>query len=118
MIVVQDVGGLGTYLRPIGGNPILDSLDGEVRAPLQAILHETWTAQERARFGIYLVEPFEAPVGKMVIGEPIYRKEGDTVIETYVVANKPEPQDYVTMDQLVAKITTLETRIAQLEAKP
>lgn len=117
MIVVQDVGGLGTLIQRINGNPTLDSLDGEVRAPLEVILHETWFPEDRAKFGIYLVEQFEVPVGKMAIGEPIYRRDGDVVTETYVVVDKPEPQPYVTLEMQEAKIIELEARIAALEAR-
>lgn len=49
-------------IRKVGGvyraaqNGAIDSLDGERRAPLQTILHESWTAEERAEFGIYVLE--------------------------------------------------------------
>ena len=121
MIVVQDVGGVGTFFQRIDGNPIIERLDGEVRAPLQVILHETWTKYERAMFGIYLVEPFEVPVGKVAIGSPIYVKDelDDVVRETFVIVDKPEqekePYDPFMIMQL--RIEALEARIATLEAK-
>lgn len=40
----------------LNGNPTLTSLDGEIRAPLRTILHESWTEQDRAAFGIYMVD--------------------------------------------------------------
>lgn len=43
-------------LTHIVGNPTLTSLDGEIRAPLQTVLHESWTDQDRAAFGVHLVE--------------------------------------------------------------
>jgi hypothetical protein len=46
----------GETYRLASGNPTLDSLDGETRAPLQTILHESWTAEDRAAFGVYSVD--------------------------------------------------------------
>ncbi len=60
--------------EPIGGNPTLTSLDGEVRAPLQTILHHSWTAEDRARFGIFVVDFLEVPEGKVAVGMPRYER--------------------------------------------
>lgn len=54
------------YSRLIG-NPTLTSLDGESRAPLRTILHESWTAQDRAAFGVYMVDT-TPPEGKQWTG--------------------------------------------------
>lgn len=37
------------------GNGVYLSLDGQTQASLGTILHESWTQQERAAFGIYLI---------------------------------------------------------------
>ncbi|MFA5630348.1 MAG: hypothetical protein WC997_02450 [Porticoccaceae bacterium] len=42
--------------RQIGGNPTMTSLDGELRAPLRVILASSWTAEDRAAFGVYQVD--------------------------------------------------------------
>jgi len=52
---------------PLRGNPTLDSLDGERRAPLEAILSDSWTDAERAAFGVYLVD-VTAPEGQRWTG--------------------------------------------------
>ena len=56
----------GAYER-IGGNPTLTRLDGEERAPLQTLLHESWTDEQRAAFGIYKAQPFSVPSGKRIV---------------------------------------------------
>lgn len=63
--------------EPVAGNPTLTSLDGEIRAPLAVVLHESWTAEERAKFGVYLVEPMEIPAGKVPVGMPRYERDRD-----------------------------------------
>ena len=40
---------------PLQGNPALVSLDGERRAPLRVLLSPSWTAEQRAEFGVYLL---------------------------------------------------------------
>lgn len=49
------------------GNPTLDSLDGETRAPLRTILHDSWTPEQRAAFGVYMVDT-SPPEGKVWTG--------------------------------------------------
>jgi hypothetical protein len=68
----------GVFAR-IGGNPTLTSLDGEVRAPLATILHASWSDADRAKFGIFLATPFNAPAGKVTVGRPHYERNGDAV---------------------------------------
>lgn len=50
------------------GNPTLDSRDGERRAPLATILADSWTDEERAGFGVYLVDE-TPPAGHRWTGE-------------------------------------------------
>lgn len=52
MIPVHDLDGW----RQVAGNPTLTSLDGERRATLRTILHESWADEERAAFGVYMVD--------------------------------------------------------------
>lgn len=42
----------------ISGNPTLKSLDGTRKARLAVIMHESWTDEERAEFGIYREQEF------------------------------------------------------------
>lgn len=66
--------------EPIGGNPILNSLDGEERAPLAVVMHHSWTPADRARFGVYVVEPMAIPAGKVAVGMPRYERDGAGVV--------------------------------------
>jgi len=56
----------GDFTRLIG-NPTLTSLDGETRAPLRTILADSWTEQDRAAFGVFLVDT-APPEGKRWTG--------------------------------------------------
>lgn len=64
------------------------SLDGQRRAPLDVILHESWTADERAAFGIYLVRPAAVPPGKVVTAVR-YARTGNEVIQLLDLADAP-----------------------------
>lgn len=46
----------GETIERLIGNPTLTSLDGTRRAPLRTILHESWSDQQRAAFGVFLVD--------------------------------------------------------------
>jgi len=52
----------------VGGNPTLTSLDGQLRAPLQTIMADSWTAEDRAAFGVYRVD-VNPPLGKLWAGQ-------------------------------------------------
>jgi hypothetical protein len=43
-------------LEPIYGNPVLESKDGTTRATLETVLAPSWTAEDRAAYGIYVIE--------------------------------------------------------------
>ncbi len=74
----------------VGSKEILDSLDGEIRAPIRTILAASWTAADRLRFGVHLVEPFVVPEGKRRTGDPVYARDRDgKVIETFAVVDIP-----------------------------
>lgn len=96
------------------GNPVIDSLDGQVLAPLQVVLSESWTDQERAKFGVYPVVPFIEPNGYSKVGSPIYSRINGIVRETYAVEKVPEPQPnrdvFAELDALKARLDTLETK--------
>lgn len=58
----------------------LTSLDGERRAPPSVILHESWTADERAAFGVFLATPAPPPpAGKIIVLVRYERVDGDVV---------------------------------------
>lgn len=62
----------------------VSSLDGERRAPIATVLAPSWTDEERAEFGVFLVEPAIPPTGQTVIGSSFARIEGEVrqVFET------------------------------------
>lgn len=78
-------------VKPATGNPTLTSLDGEIRAPLQTVLHHSWTAKERARFGVFEVERQEIPEGKQAIDVPTYEKRAGKIVEVVAVEDIPQP---------------------------
>lgn len=78
------------------GNPTLTSLDGESRAPLRTILHESWTAQDRAAFGVFMVDT-TPPEGK----QWTYAFEDDDGVPVAVFEDIPPapPPSVVSMRQ-------------------
>lgn len=40
----------------ITGNPLVQHITDDVHAPLHTILHPSWTSEDRAAFGVYLVD--------------------------------------------------------------
>lgn len=63
-VAVLATGGDFTRLM---GNPTLTSLDGETRAPLRTILADSWSSEDRAAFGVFLVDT-SPPEGKRWTG--------------------------------------------------
>jgi len=78
------------------GNPTLTSLDGETRAPLLTILHDSWSEQERAAFGVYMVDT-TPPEGK----QWTYAFEDDDGVPVAVFEDIPPPTvpSFVSMRQ-------------------
>ena len=89
MIIVREIEP-GTFER-LTGNPKLLRLDGEVKAPLQTIMAPSWSAEDRAQFGVYIAEPFVVPEGMMIAGSATYERRGDTVVELRPVEAIPRP---------------------------
>lgn len=75
----------------ITGNPTLKSLDGTRKAPLKTIMHKSWSAEERAAFGVHLVEPAAVPEGKRPVGSPRYERQGSAVVEVRDMEDVPKP---------------------------
>jgi hypothetical protein len=102
----------------IGGNPTLASLDGKARAPLAVILHQSWTAEERAKFGVYVVMPAEIPDGKAAVGMPRYERDKSGAVrqvrdlEDEKAPADPEPSE---ADVLRSDLETLARRVTALE---
>lgn len=67
----------------------ITSLDGEIRAPMQVILHPSWTAEERARFGVYLAENFVVPAGKRTVGAGRFERVEGVVRQVFDVEDIP-----------------------------
>ena len=73
----------------IGGNPVLSSRDGACKARLRVILHESWSAEERAAFGVHLVEPVGVPDGKRIDGAVSFTREGDRIVASAEFRDAP-----------------------------
>ena len=103
----------GVFERAVG-NPVLTSLDGDVVAPLQTILADSWTDEDRANFGVYMAEPFAEPQGKIAVGQPRYEEQAGKVVEVRDVADAPKPQP---RRDVLAELDALAARVAAIEAR-
>lgn len=105
--------------EPISGNPTLKSLDGKRKAPLRTILHASWTAEDRAKFGVYRVDPVEIPDGKRAAGQPRYEQHGKQVVQ--IVDIEDAPQQPIAklgkFTEMQDQLKALAERVAALEAK-
>lgn len=98
---------------PISGNPTLTSLDGETRAPLAVLLCDSWTDKDRARFGVFIVEPMAIPEGKQAAGSPSYERGLDgKLVQVIPLEDKPIPRQ---RRDFAAEIDSLAERVAKLE---
>lgn len=96
----------------IGGNPVLVSLDGERKAPLRVILHSSWTAKDRAAFGIYLAEPMEIPDGKRAVNRR-FEKRGESVVEVAEFEDAPPVEKGTDqLGELRKEVEALAVRVA------
>lgn len=80
----------GEFITP-SNNPTLDSLDGERRAPLLTILHESWKPAERAKFGVFIVEIPNAPAGQSLSSLTFERNESGKVVGNATYIPTPAP---------------------------
>lgn len=67
------------------GNPTLDSLNGETRAPLEILLSDSWTPTKRAAFGVFLVDTTPPTgqrwTGAFVDNAPVFEPIPEPTIE-------------------------------------
>ena len=91
MIPMQKIGDQWQQVR---GNPIIKSLDGKTRAPMRVILHESWTPEDRAAYGIYELRQADPPEGYMII-KTNYMFDSATklVSESHEIEPAPQPED-------------------------
>lgn len=80
----------GVFER-ISGSRTLTSLDGEFRAPLRTIMHESWSAEERAAYGVFEAVPFVVPEGKVSVGSERFERDGGAVLQVFDVEDIPAP---------------------------
>lgn len=107
----------------IGGNPTLVSLDGSERAPLQTILHESWTPERRADFGIYLAtteaEPDVDPTTEKVVLNPVPVIDGLTITYGWTVKPLTQDEQQLVIDDQDRQAIKQDTQVlALLRARP
>jgi hypothetical protein len=84
----------GKGFEPIRGNPVLSSVDGKTKSPLHTILHASWSAKDRAAYGVYLAEPFETPDGMRRVGKAQFVMDDGVLREVYKVEPIPAPVEH------------------------
>ena len=114
MIVVRKT---ETGFERIGGNPVINSLDGTRKSPLRTILHSSWTPEERAAYGIYIAKPFEAPDGKLLDGAESFEERDGVVSQVIPVKDvvKEQPKTNAQKAEDLAKRVGL--TLAELKAE-
>lgn len=85
----------------------LTSLNGERVTPLAVLLHESWTAADRAEFGVYLAIEAEVPPGKVRVSSG-FERQGDQVLQVVEVEDAPVV--------IPASVTPRQLRLALLSA--
>jgi len=101
----------------IEGNPVLLSLDGKRKARLRVILHESWTAKDRAAYGVHLAEPFSVPDGKRKVGHERFEQDrSGQVKQVFAIEDIPQSRPEPKRDFL-AEFDDLKARVAALESK-
>lgn len=98
MIVVQQMND-GSY-QEIDGNPVIDRLDGEARAPLLTILAESWTPKERAEYGIYIANQHPVPEGQRIVSYCFAMDEDGVVWQNCEYEDIPKPPEKTIADKL------------------
>lgn len=72
--------------EPIRDNPTILSLDGEFRAPLATIMAESWTWNDRAKFGVFDLDYTSPPDGYAVVStDYIFDEVANLVRERHAV---------------------------------
>lgn len=84
----------------IEGNPVLLSLDGKVKATLKTILADSWMAEDRAAFGVYLAEPFVLPDGMQKVGTETFQEVDGIVKQVCEVEASPSPPVLTTEEKV------------------
>jgi hypothetical protein len=104
MIVVHETSP-GMFER-ITGARTLRNAEGKT-ASLRTILASSWTAEDRAKFGVHVVDPFTVPDGKRAVGAPAYEKRGDMVVEVRDLEDVPKPTPEDVASKVAAMVAEL-----------
>ena len=102
MIPVRE--SLSGQFERLSGNPVLQSLDGAVRAPLAVLLHESWTDEDRAAFGVFLAEPFMPSPGKRACGAERFERIDGVVCQVFDTEEIP-PRTLIDGAAFLARVT-------------
>lgn len=128
MIIVRETD-KGKFERmDVGRNPPVVSLDGTEKTMLNVVLSPSWSDEDRARFGIHMVQPVDVPDNQEFATPPRFEKtKAGRVIEvadfqTKAPPPEPEPSRYdillQTIEELAARVAVLEDEAKQRPGKP
>lgn len=99
----------GVFER-INGNPTLTRLDGGERAPLRTLLHESFSDEKRASFGVFLAEKFVAPQGKRAVGGETFAYIDGVIKQQFDVEDVP-PRTLLDGVEFLSRVTDEEYRL-------
>ncbi len=80
----------------------LTSLDGKCIAPIAVVLHDSWSAEDRAKFGVHFALSAEVPAGQVVTERSFQRVAG---VVREVVVTQPIPVQQATIQQTLTGST-------------
>lgn len=98
------------------GNPKLLSKDGEVQATLLTVLHRSWSAEDRAKFGVYMAEPITVPDGKRIVGDTWFTMRDGMVREFATLEDIPTPPVLTPEEKVTALAQRFGLTLEELKA--
>lgn len=103
----------------VSNNIMLTRDDGEVRVPFRTAMHESWSDDDRSRFGLFLAQPFVLPEGMQTIGERRFERVNGIVHELYDTEEIPAARVEIDRRGLDVKvrIEALEAEVASLKER-
>jgi hypothetical protein len=110
MTAVRKIGDI--FQQCVASAEVVPSLDGETQAPLAVILHESWTPEERAAYGVYEVDT-TPPEGQRWRGG--FANNNGTPVATFEPIPPPPPPP--TTEELEDQVQVLADQLTQADEK-